>query len=202
MLRYLRDPANMITGAGHALCAVSLFFALSGRPELGTAVILWAWLADQFDGIVARRMKDRRSAETAAIGKSFDGFADLIHGVIFPAVVLIILTPGSVLSLVTSLALVLFGALRLSYFDNFGLANGIYRGVPVSYNVPLLVVLFLLRPYLAPDVFPAIVNIAFLILAFLHISPLRVPAFGGAMYPVLTVFGCITSTILAVRTFH
>lgn len=199
MVRYLVDPANAITTFGLLFSALGLHLALSGRPELAVAAVLWAMLADHLDGIVASRTCGR-SPEAAKMGKSLDGFADLIYGAVFPAVVLIQVSDASLLSLLTGMALLVAGAIRLSYFSNFGLSNdGRFLGVPLSYDVPLLAVLILVKPWLQDESFALISNLAFLTLAGLHVASLQVPATSGPMYGVITVYSIAASAILTVR---
>jgi len=199
MIRYLVDAANAITTFGVLCSALALYFALAGHPELAVAIALWAMLADQLDGVVAARTPNR-SADLARMGKSLDGFADLLYGAVVPAVVVIALSAASALSLLTATLLLLAGALRLSYFNNFGLSDdGCFMGVPLSYDVPLLAILLLLRPSLPPESFALIVNAAFVVLAILHVASIRVPTAGAVMYAVLTAFSLAASAILVTR---
>ena len=166
--------------------------------SLGSQV-LYANFVSSLDGVVAVRTHNR-SADTARMGKSLDGFADLVYGAVVPAVILIQVSAGSYLSLLSGTILLIAGALRLSYFSNFGLSSdGRFMGVPLSYDVPLLAILFLLRPWLSPESFPYVVNAAFLVLSILHVASIRIPATGGAMYGVLTVFSVAASAILTTR---
>jgi CDP-diacylglycerol--serine O-phosphatidyltransferase len=199
MVRYLADAANAVTTAGLLLSTLGLYLALSGHPEFAIAVVLWAVLADHLDGVVASRARNR-SVEVAKMGKSLDGFSDLVHGAVFPSVILIQISSASYLSLFSAAVLLLAGALRLSYFSNFGLSTERrFMGVPITYDVPLLAVLFLLRPWLAPDSFPPLLNASFLVLATLHVAPIRVPAASGAMYGFIAAFGVGASALLVAR---
>ena len=199
MVRYLTDPANAITATGLLFSAIGLHLTVAGRPDLGVAAVLWAMLADHLDGVVAARTRNR-APETARIGKSLDGFADLVYGAVFPAVVLIQVSDASLLALFTAGALLLAGALRLSYFSSFGLSSdGRFTGVPLSYDVPLLAILFLLAPAIPPASFPLLVNLGLLTLAVLHILTIRVPRTSGAMYVVITLFSVGASGTLVLR---
>src|SRR5258708_16218184 len=98
MLRYLRDYANAISATGCAFAVLGLFLALNGHLELGTAAMLWTWFLDHWDGHVARKIKDSRRPGMADFGKSFDGFGDFLHGILFPSIVIILIGKGSFLS--------------------------------------------------------------------------------------------------------
>ncbi|MBV8651382.1 MAG: CDP-alcohol phosphatidyltransferase family protein, partial [Alphaproteobacteria bacterium] len=103
MLRYLADPANLITAAGLLISAVGLHLVLSDRPELAVAAVLWSMLADQLDGVVARRTMGR-PPDVAKMGKSLDGFADIVYGAVFPAIVVLHVGQASFLSLLVGAA--------------------------------------------------------------------------------------------------
>ncbi|MFE0018293.1 CDP-alcohol phosphatidyltransferase family protein [Mesorhizobium sp. NPDC059054] len=199
MLRQLADPANAITGTGLALSVIGISLTLAGRPEAGVAVTLWALLADHLDGVVAKRTRGR-AVETGEVGKNLDSLADLVSAGIFPAVTLIVVGQGSLLSIVAAATLVLASALRLSYFNVFGSPGGRFIGVPTTYAVPLTAILFLLRPLIAEQVFPLFFAAAVIVLAVLHVAPLSVPKTQGAMYAVVTAFCVASSLLLASRT--
>ncbi len=199
MIRYLADPANAVTTAGLLFSALGLNLALTHRPEFAVAAALWAMLADQLDGVVAKRTPGR-SAEVAVFGKALDGFADLLYGAVFPAVVLVTTSGGSTLSFLTGTTLLVAGAIRLSYFDAFGLSkDGRFTGLPLSYDVPLLALLFAIRPWIPGEDFGATCNLVFLTLATLHVAPLRVPAIGGAAYGVVTAYSVAASALLILK---
>lgn len=200
MIGYLRDYANAITALAYVFAVIGLFLAFNGRIELGAAAMLWTWFLDHWDGHIARKTSHARSAVIADFGKSFDGFADFLHGVVFPASVVILIGQGSVQSFTTSLLLVLAGAIRLSYFENVGLSSdGRFRGIPVSYNTPLLSALILARP-IFPVQFPVLLDVAFTILALLHVSTwVKVPAIRGTAVPIATVCAIAASIAMAWR---
>ncbi|WGS19131.1 MULTISPECIES: CDP-alcohol phosphatidyltransferase family protein [unclassified Bradyrhizobium] len=201
MLKYLWDPANAITIGGLLCSSASLFLALSGRLELSVAAALWAVLSDHLDGIVAGRTKDR-DPDVAKMGKSLDGFGDIVYGAVLPAVIVIQLSHASLLALMTATALLVAGAIRLSYFANFGRSSdGRFLGVPLSYDMPLLALLFLLKPLIPAEGFPGAVNICCLLLAIAHVSSIRVPSPNAAMYAVISVFAVASSAALASRSF-
>ncbi|WP_342723741.1 CDP-alcohol phosphatidyltransferase family protein [Bradyrhizobium sp. B097] len=199
MLKYLWDPANAITTGGLLFSSASLFLALSDRLELSIAAALWAVLSDHLDGIVAARTKDRHP-DVAKMGKSLDGFADIIYGAVLPAAIVIQLSHASVLALVTATALLAAGAIRLSYFANFGKsADGRFLGLPLSYDVPVMAAAFVVRPLVPSELFVTLTPGIFLVLAGLHVSSIRVPSPNTAMYAAITIFAIVASTILALR---
>lgn len=196
MLRQLADPANAITGTGLVLSVVGISLALVGQPEAGVAVALWALLADHLDGVVAKRTRGR-APETGEVGKNLDSLADLVSAGVFPAVTLIGVGQGSLLSVVAAATLVLASALRLSYFNVFGSPGGRFIGVPTTYALPVTAVMFLARPLIPAGAFPDLLALALFALAALHVAPVRIPKTAGAMYVVVTVFCVAASLALA-----
>ncbi|ULJ74322.1 CDP-alcohol phosphatidyltransferase family protein [Rhizobium gallicum] len=174
MLRYLVDPANAITTFGLLCSSVALCFALDRRLDLAVATGLWAVLADHLDGVVAGRTRNREP-DKAKMGKSLDGFGDIIYGAILPAVIIVQLNNVSRLSFLIATGLLLAGTIRLSYFANFGKSSdGRFLGVPLSYDIPLLAALLLFRPLLQSDAFVLIVDVAFIALGTSHVASVRV----------------------------
>ncbi|MBB4233320.1 CDP-alcohol phosphatidyltransferase family protein [Rhizobium mongolense] len=199
MLRYLIDPANAITTAGLLCSSVSLYLALNGQIEIAIAVALWAVLADHLDGVVAGRTPNRHP-DIAKMGRSLDGFGDIIYGAILPAVLILQLNKVSLFSLFVATALLLAGAIRLSYFANFGKSeDGRFVGVPLSYDIPLLAALVLIQPFIGPELFVAVVNVVFAFLTIAHVASVGVPSPNRIMYLAITIFAIGASAILALR---
>ena len=199
MLIYLKDYANAVTAAGYVFAILGLFLALNGHVELGTASMLWMWLLDHWDGHVARITKDSRRPGAADFGKCFDGFGDFIHGVLFPAIVIMLVGQGSVLSFAAVLALILAGGIRLSYFENVGLTTDArFQGIPVSYDTPLIALMLLAEPVFPAGAFAPSMAIAFIILAGLHVTTsIKVPAIRGRAVPLASIGAIFVSAALA-----
>ncbi|TSE03664.1 hypothetical protein C1D09_025645 [Mesorhizobium intechi] len=198
MIRQLIDPANAVTAIGLALSAIGINSAIAGFPEIGVAIVLWALLADHLDGVVAQLTRGRL-AETAQVGKNLDSFADLVSAGVFPAVTSIVVGHGSALCVISGTVLVIASALRLSYFNVFGSPGGRFIGVPTTYAVPAMAILFMLRPVLPEAIFSHLLAAVLVLLAILHITPVRVPKTAGIMYFVVTSFCIVASTTLALR---
>ncbi|GEC57886.1 MULTISPECIES: CDP-alcohol phosphatidyltransferase family protein [Bradyrhizobium] len=199
MLRYLLDPANAITASGMILSGVALSLVTDGRIELAVAVALWAMLADHLDGIVARRIRNRSEA-AATMGKSLDGFSDLIYGAVFPSIALLQLHGVTLLSAAVGTTLLVAGALRLSYFGITGLSTDrCFTGLPLSYDVPILALLVLAEPFVQQPLFSWLLPGTFATLAALHVSSIRVPAPTRSMYIAIVLFSVAASAALSIR---
>ncbi len=199
MFRQLLDPANAVTAAGLVLSAIGINFTVASMPEIGVAIVLWALLADHLDGVVAQRTRGR-VVEAGQVGKNLDSLADLVSAGVFPAVTSIIIGHGSTISVAAGATLIVASALRLSYFNVFGSPGGRFIGVPTTYAVPVTAIMFLFRPDIPEAIFPNLFAFVLVVLAVLHIVPLRVPKTTGVMYLVVTAFCVWASIILATRT--
>lgn len=199
MLKYLWDPANAITTGGIFFSSISLFFAVVGRLELAVAAALWAVLSDHLDGIIAKRTRNR-DPNVAKMGKSLDGFGDILYGAVLPAVIVMQVSQASLVGLPIATILLIAGATRLSYFANFGKSSdGRFLGVPLSYDVPLLAVVFMARPLFPDELFVTFTLTIFLVLAGLHVASIRVPSPNTVMYVAISTFAIVASTTLALR---
>ncbi|MCG5487492.1 MAG: CDP-alcohol phosphatidyltransferase family protein [Sinorhizobium meliloti] len=198
MIRQLFDAANAVTTVGLVLSVTGISVALSGNPDLGVAIVLWALLADHLDGIVAMSTKDR-PPEIAQVGKNLDSLADLVSGGVFPAVVGIVVGKVAIFTTVAGAVLICASALRLSYFNVVGSPDGRFIGVPTTYAMPATAIAFLARPLLPDGAFSPAFAMVLVLLAALHVAPVRVPKTAGPMYLTITIFCIAASVVLAVR---
>ncbi|MDL2403472.1 CDP-alcohol phosphatidyltransferase family protein [Rhizobium mayense] len=178
MIRYLYDPANAVTALGLVFATTAIYFALIGHFELAICFSLWALLADDADGMIAKCSRNR-SALTAQIGGAFDNLADLVYACIFPSVLILSFNAFSGPALLAALCLVLSGALRLAYFSTFGLdEDGFGRGLPLNNDVFVLAILFAADHYLRiRHLGVALIGAAF-VLSGLHLASFRFPGTG------------------------
>ncbi|MGY3146373.1 CDP-diacylglycerol--serine O-phosphatidyltransferase [Bradyrhizobium sp. USDA 3397] len=198
MIAYLSDRANSVTALGILCSGAAIGLIVRGNYEAGIALGLWAIIADDVDGAIARRTLNRTMA-TKAIGKSLDGFSDLMFGSVIPAIVIasVINSPASA---VFSAFLLLIGALRLAYFDYFGLSDQDYStGLPLSYDLPVLAVVFLIHRIVTPLELTVILPTIFAPLSLLHIAPFKIKA-AGTLVHLLTISIAIIGSVSLLLT--
>lgn len=181
MIRYLFDAANAITALGLILATTAIYFALIGRFEIGICFGLWALLADDADGMVAKSSPNR-SALMAQLGGALDGLLDLVYAAVFPAILILSFNAFSVSALLAANCLILSGALRLSYFSTFGLdADGFGRGLPLNNNLFVLALLFVADHHLPVQGLGNLLIGAGFVLSVLHLSNFKFPGTGSAL---------------------
>ncbi|RVM17893.1 CDP-alcohol phosphatidyltransferase family protein [Sinorhizobium meliloti] len=181
MIRYLFDAANAVTAIGLIFATTAIYCVLVGRFEVGICFALWALLADDADGMIAKNSSGR-STLTAQVGGAFDGLADLVYAAVFPAILVLSFNEFSIAAFLAAICLVLSGALRLSYFSTFGLdADGFGRGLPLNNDLFVFAFLFAANHYWPlPSLGTLLVAAAFL-LSILHLSGFRFPGTGNAL---------------------
>jgi CDP-diacylglycerol--serine O-phosphatidyltransferase len=97
-------------------------------------------------------------------------------------------------------AIVVAISLRLSYFNIFGLdSKSTYLGLAADNNVIIIALLFLIEGQVPPEVFAKLLYAAILVLAALHVSPIRTPKLTGRWIYVITLYVIILTAIYSVR---
>ncbi|WP_128932085.1 CDP-alcohol phosphatidyltransferase family protein [Bradyrhizobium zhanjiangense] len=185
MIAYLSDRANAVTALGLLCSGAATGLAVKGHYEAGVALGLWAIIADDVDGEIARRTRNRTLA-TKAIGRALDALSDLMFGSVIPAIVIasFIESPASA---VFTAFLTLIGALRLAYFDYFGLDDrGYSTGLPLSYALPVIAAILLVDHTIAPLALHVVLPAVFVPLSLLHIAPFKIKA-SGTLVHVITI---------------
>src|SRR5660397_196356 len=142
MLAYAKDLPNICSLVG-LLCAVlAIYYAVRGVFPAAMIGMIWAVFFDWSDGVIARRMK--RTEEQRLFGGQLDSLIDIVSFGICPAVVLLSYGHFSLWFIPGAFIVVAIGAIRLSYFNVFGLVReSTYMGLALDNNVIILVFVFL-----------------------------------------------------------
>lgn len=188
MLSFVKDLPNICSLAG-LLCAVlGIYFAIGGNFPLAIIGLLWAILFDWSDGIIARRIKGRTD-ESRAFGGQLDSLIDIVSFGILPAVLLLCYGEFSPWFLPGAFLIVAASAIRLSYFNLFGLNNdSTYMGLAVDNNGIILAFVFLFESLFSQTIFSIILYITCIVVAALNVAPVRTPKFTGKWFYVLIVY--------------
>ncbi len=195
MLSFARDLPNICSLAG-LLCAVfGIWQAVLGNFTVATIGILWAVLFDWTDGIVARRMRGRTDHHRA-FGGQLDSLIDIVSFGVFPAVFLLSygefspwFFPGAFLIVATS-------AVRLSYFNIFGLIDDkTYMGLALDNNVVILSFVFLFEGFIDHTIFSIILYALLMVLLMFNLASIRTPKFSGNWFYVLIVYTLLITGI-------
>ncbi|NPE27796.1 CDP-alcohol phosphatidyltransferase [Methanococcoides sp. SA1] len=195
MLAFARDLPNICSLAG-LLCAVlSMYYAILGNLPIAIIGMIWAVVFDWGDGLIARRMKGRTD-EYRAFGGQLDSLIDIVSFGICPAVFLLSYGEFSPWFLPGAFVIVAVSAIRLSYFNVFGLVDdSTYMGLALDNNVLILAFVFLFNSLFSQPIFLVVIYALFMILAVFNVAPIRTPKFSGRWFSALLVYSLVLTVI-------
>ena len=202
MLSFAKDLPNLCSLAGLLCALLGIYYAILGNFPAAIIGVLWAVLFDWADGIVARQMKGRTDHHRA-FGRQLDSLIDIVSFGVFPAVFLLSygefslwFLPGAFLILATS-------AIRLSYFNIFGLVDDkTYMGLALDNNVIILAFVFLFEGFINHTVFSIILYALLMVFLGFNLAPIRTPKFAGKWFYVLIVYTLLLTTIYGWIQWH
>ncbi len=179
MISFARDLPNICSLAG-LLCAVlGLYFAVLKNFPAAIIGMIWAVLFDWGDGIIARKIKGRTD-DQRAFGGQLDSLIDMVSFGICPAVFLLSYGNFSPWFLPGAFVIVATSAIRLSYFNVFGLVDdSTYMGLALDNNVIIFAFIFLFEGFFNPTVFSVIIYVMFLGMAVFNMAPVQTPKAGN-----------------------
>ena len=158
--------------------------------NLPVAIIgmIWAVFFDWGDGIIARHMQDRTD-EYRAFGGQLDSLIDIVSFGICPAVLLLSYGEFSPWFLPGAFVILAVSAIRLSYFNIFGLIDdSTYMGLALDNNVIILAFVFLFNGFFSQPIFSVIIYAMLMFLAVFNLAPVRTPKFTRRWFYVLLVY--------------
>ncbi len=195
MLSFVKDLPNICSLAG-LLCAVlGIYFSIVGNFPVAIIGVLWAILFDWADGIIARQITGRTDHQRA-FGGQLDSLIDIISFGIFPAVFLLSYGKFSPWFLPGVFLIVAASAIRLSYFNIFGLIDDkTYMGLALDNNVIILAFVFLFEGLVNHTVFSIILYVLLVVLPVFNVAPIRTPKFAGKWFYVLVAYILVLTLI-------
>jgi phosphatidylserine synthase len=185
IIAYLIDAANITTLAGLLSSLSAITFAVRGEFSAAGIGLILAFFFDGIDGPVAKRISGRTD-DDRAFGANLDSLVDMVGAGVTLAVVLLAYGEFGLGWVPGALALAAAAALRLSYFNVFGLAPGTksYVGLPTDQAIVAIAAIMLLDGPLEREPFQFVIYAAGIAVAALMVSPLRIPKVGGAFFYV------------------
>lgn len=188
----LVDVPNLITLIGGFLAMIAIVLAMRGNFSGSLIIILWAHLADSYDGWAARKQVNR-SPQMAAVGKQLDSMSDLLMAGAYPLVLLVALTDGNIIGMLSGFLLCVAGLLRLSFFNVHGLSDGGFSGLPLPHNVAILAFAYFSSAHLMPDHIGLVLTAVGIITSIAHISQIRFPKTPDSfLLPQTVIIGAIS----------
>jgi len=195
MLTFAGDLPNICSLAGLLCALLAIYYAVLGNFSVAIIGMIWAVFFDWSDGIIARRMKGRTD-EYRAFGTQLDSLIDIVSFGICPAVLLLSYGKFSPWFLPGAFVILAVSAIRLSYFNLFGLIDdSTYMGLALDNNVIIIAFVFLFEGIFSRTIFSVMLYIMCICLAALNVAPIRTPKFTGRWFYVLTVYTLVLTVI-------
>ena len=188
MLFFAKDPPNICSLTGLLCALLGVYFSILQNFQAAIICMIWAVLFDWADGIIARNMKNRTGTQKE-FGGQLDSLIDMISFGICPAVFLLSYGDFSPWFLPGAFVIVGAAAIRLSYFNIFGLIDGsTYMGLALDNNVIIFAFVFLFEGLFGPGIFSGVIYTLFLVMAAFNLAPIRTPKFAGKWVYVLMAY--------------
>lgn len=181
------NRACLLSLAGVVAAVASMALATRGVIELALVGLMFAGLADLFDGVLARRLK--RNDFEKEFGVQLDTVVDAVAFLATPAAIGMSAGPASFPYLAGIALFVVAGVVRLAHFNTLSVRgtdqSTHHRGLPVTYTALVLPLLFLLREPLSGAMFQGLLGLSFPLIGLLFVVnvPVRKPR--GAFYVIL-----------------
>jgi len=188
MLTFARDLPNICSLAGLFCAVLGIYFAILGNFSASIIGMIWAVAFDWGDGIIARRIQDRTD-EHRAFGGQLDSLIDIVSFGICPAVFLLSHGKFSPWFIPGAFVIVAAAAIRLSYFNVFGLIDdSTYMGLALDNNVIILAFVFLFKGFFSHEVFSVILYAMLMVFSVFNLAPIKTPKFAGRWFYVLMFY--------------
>jgi phosphatidylserine synthase len=169
--------------AGLLSSIAAITFALNGEFHAAGIGLVLAFFFDGIDGPVSKRISGRTDNDRA-FGGNMDSLVDMAGAGVTLAVVLLAYGEFEAAYVPGAFALAGAAALRLSYFNVYGLAPGTtrYVGLPTDQAIIAIAAVMLLDGPLDSELFPVVLYGAAIAVAGLMVSPLRIPKLVGVSF--------------------
>lgn len=195
MLSFAKDLPNICSLFGLLSAVFGIYFAIEGYFIAAVIGVLWAVLFDWFDGIIARKMKGR-TKEQGVFGGQLDSMIDIVSFGVLPAILLLSYGNYSIWFMPGAFIIITTSAIRLSYFNVYGLINSkTYMGFPLDNNVLILAFVFLFESFFSQTTFSIIIYSLLMILSALNLSSIPTPKFGGKWVYVLVAYVLVMTAV-------
>ena len=197
MIGFAKDLPNICSLVGLLCTMFAIYFAIEGYFIASIIAILWSVLFDWFDGIIARRMKGR-TKEQGDFGGQLDSMIDIVSFGVYPAILLLSYSGFNIWYMPGAFIIVAGSAIRLSYFNIYGLIDSkTYMGLSIDNNAILLAFGFLFESFFSHSTFSVILYILLMSLTALNLSSLPTPKLAGKWVYVLTAYVLVLTAIFA-----
>ena len=195
MLSFAKDLPNICSLLGLLSAVLGIYFAIEGNFPAAIIGVLWSVLFDWYDGIIARKMKGR-TKEQGVFGAQLDSMIDIVSFGVLPAILLLSYGNYSVWFIPGAFVIIATSAIRLSYFNIYGLIDSnTYKGLALDNNVLILAFVFLFESFFTHSTFSILIYVLLILLSAFNLSTIPTPKFGGKWVYVLDIYVVVLTLI-------
>ncbi|WP_075603969.1 CDP-alcohol phosphatidyltransferase family protein [Saccharicrinis aurantiacus] len=185
---FIIDLPNICSLLGLLSAVIGIYFAIQENFSAAIVAVLWAVLFDWYDGIIARKLKGRTKVQ-GEFGAQLDSMIDIVSFGILPAILLLSYGNYNVWFIPGAFIIVASSAIRLSYFNVYGLIDSkTYKGFPLDNNVLILAFVFLFEGFFKTSTFSLIIYALMMFLSALNLSSIPTVKLGGKWVYVLDIY--------------
>lgn len=202
MLGFAKDLPNICSLLGLLSALFGIYFAIKGNFPASIIGVLWAVLFDWYDGIIARKMKGRTKVQ-GEFGSQLDSMIDIVSFGILPAILLLSYGNYSFWFMPGAFIIVATAAIRLSYFNIYGLIDSkTYKGLALDNNVLIMAFVFLFESFFTHFTFSLVLYALLMTLSAFNLSSIPTPKFGGKWVYVLVAYVLLMTTALGLILYY
>ena len=188
VLNFVKDLPNICSLIVLLSAVLGMYFAIVGNFEAAIIGVLWAVLFDWYDGIIARKMRGRTKIQFV-FGAQLDSMIDLVSFGTLPAIILLSYGNYNVWFIPGAFVIIAISAIRLSYFNVYGLIDSkTYKGLALDNNVLILAFVFLFESFFEYSTFSILIYVILMLLSALNLSSIPIPKLGGRWIYVLVIY--------------
>ncbi|MDH5399351.1 MAG: CDP-alcohol phosphatidyltransferase family protein [Cyclobacteriaceae bacterium] len=177
MISFIIDLPNVFTLGGLLSALIGIYFAIQGLFYFAVICGAWAVLFDWMDGLIASKMKGRTD-DQRDFGRQLDSLIDIVSFGVLPAIILLSYADYSLWFMPGAFAIIAASAIRLSYFNIFGLTEGkTYTGLAVDYTGLLLSFAFLFESFFSKTYFSIGLYTLMMSIVVLNLASIQIPKF-------------------------
>ncbi len=151
IISFVADLPNICSLFGLLSAFLGIYFAIQSSVYIAVIGLVWAVLFDWLDGFIASKMINRTKS-SSNFGGNLDSLIDIVSFGVLPAIILMSYTEYNLYSILLGFLIICACAIRLSYFNVYGLTSTKkYTGLPVDYTGLLISFVFLFEKFFQID---------------------------------------------------
>ena len=195
ILSFAKDLPNICSLAGLLCALLGSYFAILQYFQIAMIGLIWAVVFDWGDGMIARRISGRTDYQKS-FGLQIDSLIDIINFGVFPSIFLLSYANYNPLYLPGAFLILASCALRLSYFNVFGLPDGkTYIGLNLDNNGIIFSFVFLFEVLFSHNIFSIILYAVLMVLVTLNLAPIKVPKISEKWFSLLVIYSLTLTAI-------